>query len=132
MSRNVRRVIGTPLLAALLLGSLAVPALAAGSPFKGLWVSIDDDGSIQLLSVSSGAEPTVVYEDFYASVCPGPAPKHWVAAGNGEIAGNVLSVTFRKSGCGTFGAGGYTDWYAYDAGADTLTDSYGIVWSRAP
>lgn len=117
--------------------SLAVPAVslaAPGStPFAGRWTSEDFDGSHQTLVVSAGTQPSVVYQDFYASGCDtfaGPAT-HWVAAGNATIDGDVLIASFHKSGCGTFLQGGYEDLYFYDPGTDTLTDFVGIVWTRA-
>lgn len=117
----------------LLVGQILVAtALAAGSPFKGVWTSTDDDGSSQLLTISAGLTPAVVYQDFYASGCDrfgGPAV-HWVAAGAGEVDGDTMLVSFHKSGCGTFHMGGYDDVWTYDAGSDTLEDSFGIVWSR--
>jgi len=117
--------------------AVAIPAAAvaapAASPFAGTWISTDYDGSSQLLIVSGGARPSVVYQDFYASGCDrfaGP-DTHWVAAGPGTIDGDTLFAEFVKSGCGTFLQGGYTDWWVYDAGSDTLTDSAGIEWHRA-
>jgi hypothetical protein len=110
-----------------------VSASPAGNAFAGTWQSIDTDGSSQLLIVSAGSKPSVVYQDFYASGCDrfgGPAT-HWVGAGTGSIDGDLLEVWFHKSGCGAFLMGGYGDAYLYDAGADTLTDTFGIVWSRA-
>ncbi|MEO5703866.1 MAG: hypothetical protein ABIZ52_02245 [Candidatus Limnocylindrales bacterium] len=121
---------------AILTLALALPAgaLAAAptSSFTGSWVSTDYDGSHQTLVVSSGGRPSVVYQDFYASGCDsnaGPAT-HWVSAGTGAVEGDVLWISYRKSGCGTFLMGGYEDYYIYDAGSDTLTDSAGIVWTR--
>ena len=122
---------------ALALG-LAVPAgvlagPATGSGFTGRWESVDFDGSHQTLVVSAGARPSVVYQDFYASGCDtfgGPAT-HWVAAGKGSVEGDTLFVAFHKSGCGTFGHGGYEDVYLYDASLDTVSDLFGIVWTRA-
>jgi hypothetical protein len=55
-----------------------------------------------------------------------------VAAGEGSVDDATLSVAFRKSGCGTFGKGGYQELNSYDANTDTLTDSYGNVWVRFP
>ena len=124
--------------AGLLVLAMAMPAtsLAAAptSVFTGSWESTDvPDGSHQTLVVSTGARPSVVYQDFYASGCDTfsnlPAD-HWVAAGKGEAEGDTLWVVFKKSGCGTFLKGGYGDYYTYDSGTDTLVDSYGIIWSR--
>ena len=118
------------------LGTLFVVApvsAATSSPFTGNWVSTDTDGSHQTLSVSSGRSPSVVYQDFYASGCDnfgGPAT-HWVAAGKGTVDGDTLWVGFHKSGCGRFEQGGYGDVYVYDAGTDTLVDTFDITWYRA-
>jgi len=123
------------LLVAGLTFSLAVaasPVSAAGSQFSGVWTSTDYDGSTQMLIVSGGARPSVVYQDFYASGCDtfaGPAT-HWTAAGKGSIDGDTLWVEFHKSGCGTFLMGGYGDVYGYDSGSDTLLDAAGITWYR--
>ena len=119
---------------ALSLAMLATPVSAASTPFAGVWTSTDiPDGISQMRTVSAGSRPSVVYQDFYASGCDtfgGPAT-HWVGAGRGEVEGDTLIAFFHKSGCGTFGKGGYVDVYDYDSGSDTLTDSFGIVWSRA-
>lgn len=118
--------------------SLALPAAvlaapAVGSQFAGTWESTDFDGSHQTLSVSAGAAPSVVYQDFYASGCDnhGNPSSHWVGAGRGSVDGDTLYITYHKSGCGRFLQGGYEDWYVYDAGSDTLTDSFDIVWTRS-
>jgi hypothetical protein len=121
---------------ALLIVALGLPAMtlaAQSSPFTGTWTSTDYDGSHQTLVVSAGARPSVVYQDFYANGCDtfgGPAT-HWVAAGAGTVDAGVLYAAFHKSGCGSFLQGGYEDWFAYEAGDDTLTDSFGIVWTRS-
>ena len=125
------------ILAALVLVT-AIPATVLAkpstSPFDGTWVSEDYDGSAQLLLVAGGGHPSVVYEDFYANGCDtygGPAT-HWVSSGRGSIDGDTLYVDFYvKTGCGTFLLHeGYSDWYVYDGGSDTLTDSFGITWYR--
>ena len=111
-------------------GAIAAPATSA---FTGSWESVDTDGSHQTLVVSAGARPSVIYQDFYANGCDrfgGPAT-HWVAAGKGSVEEGTLFVLFHKSGCGRFLQGGYEDWFAYQAGTDTLQDSFGIVWTRS-
>lgn len=128
-----RLVLGIAVLSLALALPAASFAAAPTSPFTGSWVSTDYDGSHQTLVVSTGQRPSVVYQDFYASGCDnyaGPAT-HWVGAGTGSVDGDVLSASFRKSGCGAFGMGGYEDFYVYDAGTDTLTDSWDIVWTRS-
>ena len=132
MKRRLSSIAGALILA------IAIPAAAlaapATSPFTGSWVSTDvPDGSHQTLVVSAGARPSVVYQDFYASGCDSfselPAT-HWTASGTGEVEDGTLWVSFHKSGCGRFAQGGYGDYYTYDSGTDTLTDSFGIVWTR--
>jgi hypothetical protein len=122
---------------AALVVALAIPGVAVATPaattFTGTWVSTDYDGSTQLLIVSGGSRPSVVYQDFYASGCDtfaGPAT-HWVAAGTGSVEDDFLFIEYHKSGCGTFLQGGYGDFYVYDSGSDTLEDSVGIIWTRA-
>lgn len=126
------------IIAAALVLALAIPgsslAAAPTSPFTGSWETTDfPDGSHETLVVSSGARPSVVFQDFYASGCDTfsnlPAT-HFTAAGKGEVDGNTLWVGFHKSGCGTFLLGGYGDYYDYNAGDDTLTGSDGIIWTR--
>lgn len=127
------RLLRAQVAALLLIQALILPALGAGSPFKGQWTSTDSDGSTQRLIVSSGATPSVVFEDFYASSCArfGPAT-HWVSSGKGELDGNDLIVAFHNSGCGTFSIGAYDDFWTYQSGSDTLLDSVGITWTRLP
>jgi hypothetical protein len=127
--------VGGLLAAALLVGVLAGPATAAGSGFMGVWVSTDPvDGSSQMLSISGGSAPSVVYQDAFASYCDrnGFPSTHWVAAGHGTIDGTVMLVEYHKSGCGVFGQGGYSDVLVYNGGTDTLVDGSGVTWSRAP
>jgi len=126
-----RLLITTGLVLSLALAAAPVSA-ASSSPFAGVWTSTDYDGSSQMLTVSAGSSPSVVYQDFYANGCDtfaGPAT-HWTAAGEGSIDGEVMEVGFHKSGCGTFGNGGYGDLYFYDSGSDTLVDAFGITWYR--
>ena len=128
-----RLIIGIAILSLALALPAASFAAAPTSSFTGTWVSTDGDGSHQTLVVSAGNRPSVVYQDFYASGCDnfgGPAT-HWVGAGTGSVDGDVLYVSFHKSGCGAFLMGGYEDYFTYDAGTNTLTDSFGIVWTRS-
>ncbi len=122
--------------AAVLMLAIAATPVSAASPassFTGNWTSTDTDGSSQMLKVSGGSSPSVVYQDFYASGCDnaGVPPTHWTAAGRGFIEGDTLWVPFHKSGCGSFLQGGYLDVYIYDGGSDTLEDGFGITWYRA-
>ena len=129
----MRRVLSI-LVGTLLLGQLMITtASAAGpGPFKGVWTSTDTDGSTQLLIVSSGATPSVTFEDFYASACDrfGGPSTHWVSNGEGSVDGDLLIVSFHKSGCGSFTIGAYDGFWSYQAGSDTLIDPDDIVWTR--
>ena len=122
---------------ALSLAMVASPvgaAPAVGSQFAGMWVSTDPgDGSTQTLQVGAGASPRVTYQDFYASSCDnnGSPSTHWVAAGRGWVSDDLLEIVYHKSGCGLFSIGEYYDYYEYNAGADTLTDSSGTTYYRA-
>lgn len=118
---------------ALFIGAAPVSAAPQATSFTGIWTSTDTDGSSQMLIVSSGSSPSVVYQDFYASGCDnaGVPTTHWTASGRGVIDGDTLWIEFHKSGCGRFLQGGYGDYYTYDGGSDTLLDSFGITWYRA-
>lgn len=117
----------------LAIGASPVSAARPATGFTGIWTSTDYDGSTQMLIVSSGSSPSVVYQDFYASGCDnaGVTTTHWTAAGRGFVDGDTLLVSFHKSGCGWFIQGGYDDGYTYDGGSDTLEDLAGITWHRA-
>ena len=122
-------------LAAAGLLALAPVVSAAGSAFSGTWVSIDtDDGSTQMLAVGRGSSPAVTYHDFYASSCfnGGSPSTHFVATGRGTVDGDVMWVDFRNGGCGRHKIGPFGLAFIYDAGADTLTDDFGITWFRSP
>ena len=148
-------------LAALVAGSAVVasvaPAFAAGSAtgFTGRWIAIDcatwwespnpvdcgvwGDGSAMTMTIGPGATPAVIYQDTFASVCAnnGSPSTRWVAAGTGTYEDTFLVVTFTKSGCGTFGMGGYEAQLYHDPGSDTIWedpdgDGWGTNWHRAP
>jgi hypothetical protein len=137
----------------------AVPTAGAiaGSPatgFTGHWESIDcatseigevdcsvaGDGSTMTLVIGPGQAPHAVLRDSYATVCAenGSANTRWVAAGTGEYEDIFLWLTFSKSGCGTFGMGGYGGVQLYhDPGSDTIWsdpdgDGWGNMWFRTP
>ena len=130
-----KRLLGLAVTAHLVTAMLlaVAPVAAAGSAFAGTWTSIDNDGSFQMLTVSGGNAPSVTYQDFFASSCQrdGSPSTHWVSAGQGTVDGDTLFVDFHKSGCGRLTIGAYADAYTYDAGSDTLTDTFGIVWERS-
>lgn len=112
---------------------LAAPASAAGGTLAGTWTSVDTDGSAQTLSiVGSGrhAYSVIYYDESATSACGGnPA----LVTGPGFVDGNDL-VTAGPLVClpgGNVFRSRITLGYAYDAGSDTLTDDFGIVWHRA-
>jgi hypothetical protein len=110
-------------------------ASAATSSFAGRWTSTDPgDGSAQALMVSAGSAPSVTFQDYFASSCAnhGSPATQWTSAGQGEVDGDYLLVTFHKSGCGPFSIGEYEDLFVYDADTDTLMDLSGTVWHRNP
>ncbi|KRE99256.1 hypothetical protein ASG88_16175 [Nocardioides sp. Soil777] len=119
------------LVAGLVVGLAAPPALAAQGTLAGTWSSIDTDGSSQTLTVTgsgNGAYAMSLFDDA-ATLCGG-APAR--ATGSGRVEEDRLlsrvSVVCLPGGNllrGVIGIG-----YTYDAGADTLTDDFGVVWSR--
>jgi hypothetical protein len=133
MRRLLTGVVTLALAATALLAT--VPAVAAAaSDFSGTWVSTDSDGSTQALSVGRGASPAVTYLDFYANSCAtaGSPSTQFVANGRGSIDGASMWVDFRNGGCGRHKLGAFGLEFLYDGGSDTLTDSFGITWSRFP
>ena len=156
-SREIRSAV----VAAFIAGSAVVASIApaaAASPatgFTGRWTAIDcatwwespnpvdcgvwGDGSALTLTIGPGERPAATFQDAYASVCAngGSPSTRWIAAGTGEYGGIHLWLTFSKSGCGTYGMGGYGGVQLYhDPGSDTLwegvgDDGWGIVWYRA-
>jgi hypothetical protein len=152
----VTRRLVAPTVIALLVAFIATPAsAAASSAYTGNWISTDcaswwedahldcqqwGDGSFMTLHIGVGDAPRAVYRDSYASVCAnnGSPSTRWVAAGSGEYDDIFLWLTFTKSGCGTFGDGGYGGvQLSTDVGSDTMWededgDGWGITWYRAP
>jgi hypothetical protein len=128
--RRLPLVIVSVALAAL---SLAPAVSAASTPFAGVWVAIDTDGSSQMLIVSGGSAPTVTYLDSNASVCAndGSGPTHFTANGRGSLVvepdGTVdgLLVQFANGGCGA-GRSEFPAFYFFEAGS--LTDNFGNNW----
>ena len=133
----MRRIVTRALASWLLLAGLLVlaPAVsAADGGFAGTWVSIDGDGSTQTLAIGRGSNPSVTYQDFYASSCAddGAPSTHFVATGRGTIDGDWLGVEFRNGGCGRQMIGPFGLGFTYHGGRDTLTDDFGITWYRFP
>jgi hypothetical protein len=136
---------------------MSVAGAIASSPatgFTGTWEAIDcatseigevdcsvaGDGSTMELVIGPGSTPRAIFQDTYATACAdnGNANTRWVAAGTGEYDDIFLWLTFSKSGCGTFGKGGYGGVQLYhDPGSDTIWwdadgDGWGNLWYRTP
>jgi hypothetical protein len=120
------------LVVGLVAGLGAPPAVAAQGSLAGSWTSIDTDGSNQTLTITGSGHrvyATSLFDDS-ATLCDG-APA--MATGSGTVVEEEL-FTRVSAVClpggnllrGVIGIG-----YVYDAGTDTLTDDFGIVWSRA-
>jgi len=156
--KRIRSGVAATLVAGSVLAGLASPVLAGSGAtgFTGHWTTVDcaqwwedphvvncelwGDGSRLTLAIGPGVTPTVVFQDFFASVCAnnGSRSTRWIAAGTGEFDEAFLWPTYTKSGCGTFGMGGYGgDALYHDPGSDTLWedpdgDGWGYVWHRVP
>ena len=124
----------------LLIALLAVsPVGAKPNPFVGVWVSTDTDGSNQRLTVGGGPgnAHNVRYYDDGATVCGlDPVTGDFLSAararGRLSASGTTLSgdldlycLTSPPEFNGT-----YFLVFEYDASTDTLTDGFGVVWSR--
>jgi hypothetical protein len=108
-------------------------ASAASGALAGTWTSIDNDGSTQTLDITGSGRHaySMVYVDESAtSACDGNPAQ---VSGPGYVEGEDLVMV----GSLVCLPGGndlrtrITLFFDYDAGADTLTDSFGIVWERA-
>ena len=108
---------------------------AGGSPFNGIWTSIDTaDGSHQTLVVGSGANPTVQFEDAMSLVCRamGDTSTLFQAEGSGTHDSLRLTVQFGESGCITWRIPPWEGTFDYNPASDTMRDHEGITWHRKP
>jgi hypothetical protein len=119
------------LVTSLVLG--APPATAAQGELAGTWTSIDTDGSNQTLNITwsgKGAYAVAYFDEAAGTLCGG-APA--MANGSGRVDGNTLftrgAAVCLPGGNLLHGVIGID--YTYDAASDTLTDNFGVVWSRA-
>ncbi len=119
-----------------LLGMLvAAPTVqAAPSPFTGLWISTDLDGSTQHLMVSGGTDVHVTYVDDFGTVCVNAGASSTVFRGSstGTVSGNTLTATFVSARCGDTWLSGTvgTTWvWTYDPSTDTIFDGV-VTWHR--
>jgi hypothetical protein len=118
-----------------------VPADEPKTPFVDTWVSTDQDGSTQTMKIRAsgqGAYEIVVHDDA-ASVCSG-APS--TMTGTGRLDGAMELVipspllTCDEGSDPQIQSGPPLEeqlrnlTFAHDPESDTLTDSFGVVWSR--
>ena len=114
------------------IGLSAAPAVAAQGDLTGTWTSIDGDGSNQTLTITgSGIRSYALFlVDDEATLCDTDPAR---ATGSARVEGNELfmraAVTCVPGGNHLRGV--IEIGFTYDGGDDTLTDSFGIVWSRA-
>lgn len=111
---------------------LAPSASAASGSLAGTWTSVDSDGSNQTLEIMGAgnhAYSMIYYDDSATNACDGDPAR---VTGPGFVDGNDLLM----AGAIVCLPGGnplrtrIDISYVYDAGTDTLTDAFGIVWQR--
>ena len=118
--------------AALLVGvGVGTAEAKQGGVFAGRWSSIDTDGSNQVLRVTGSGNGSygTVWHDDAASACGG-APTLFV--GSGHLDGDEL-VMFGALACqpgGNILRGVVPIGFSYDPSDDTLTDFFGVTWTR--
>jgi quercetin dioxygenase-like cupin family protein len=113
-------------------------APAAGGSIAGSWTSIDTDGSIQHLTITAigGGVYEFDYTDEGASVCGKDAnnrplyPAH--ATMRGSLQGNSVTADLAIM---CLGGSDVPPWtvtatFSYNVAEDTLSDSWGIRWTR--
>ncbi|MGH2674165.1 MAG: hypothetical protein ACRDKA_04480 [Actinomycetota bacterium] len=118
------------------------PADQPTGPFMGTWVSTDQDGSSQTMTIRASGEGAyeIVVHDDSASVCSG-APSTMTGTGRLDSATElfvpspVLACDDGSEPAAVSGPALQEQLrnltFAHDPAADTLTDSFGVVWSRA-
>ena len=133
MKRAALSLVTTVALVAASVGLTSTAASAATGALAGTWTSIDNDGSTQTLDITGAghqAYSMVYVDDVATSACDGDPAQ---IAGPGFTQGEDL-VMVGSLVClpgGNFLRTRITILFDYDAGADTLTDSFGIVWERS-
>ena len=105
---------------------------APSDPFKGVWTSTDTDESHQMLSFGgSGDTRAVHYFDAGASVCGWPEVVATATlVGQATVSGSSATADLVGQCNGTGQSLASTSTYTYDSGTNTLTDSFGVIWSR--
>jgi hypothetical protein len=118
--------------AGVVLAFLPATAWASTGGLAGSWTSVDNDGSLQTLDITGSGEKAysmVYYDESATGVCDG-APARVSGPGFVVDDGVVMFGTLVCQPGGNVLRSRLTLAYEYDAGTDTLTDSFGIVWSR--
>lgn len=120
------------ILVGLVVGLGASPAVAGQGSLAGDWASIDTDGSHQTLTITGSGRRVYAMSllDDAAGLCGG-APA--LATGSGSVEEHQLLMR-ASAVClpgGNALRGVISIGFVHDAGADTLTDDFGVVWSRA-
>ena len=116
----------------LVVGLGAPPAVAAQGELAGTWTSIDTDGSNQTLTITGSGNRVYAMSllDESASLCDG-APATAQGPGLAEEDQLFLRASAVCLPGGNVLRGVIEIGFSYDAGSDTLTDDFGVVWSRA-
>lgn len=113
--------------------AMAVPAVAnAATPadVNGTWTSVDIDGSNQIMDVrvNPANRARIVLHDDDGLICGGGSAL--IARGNGSLSGDVITVDYKIKCDNGLKATVTGITYAYGAATGTLTDNFGVVWSR--
>jgi hypothetical protein len=111
-------------------GRVATPAEQPTRFFLGRWTSTDADGSSQTMTILATGEETyemVLHDDF-----TGPCSGSSTDTGTGRLEGAgtlvIRSITMRCDDGRVLGSGDLI--FVHDPETDTITDDFGVVWSR--
>ncbi|MFN8375494.1 MAG: SH3 domain-containing protein [Anaerolineae bacterium] len=115
-----------------------VTEAAPGGTIAGSWTSTDLDGSKQhlVISLAGDNQYAMQYTDEGASVCGVDANNQPIypaeASATGALEGESITADFDFVcvGGGDPAPHVYTVVFTYDVETDSLTDSWGIIWSR--
>jgi len=101
-------------------------------PFKGVWTSIDTDGSNQRLSFGGNGDTRAVhYFDDGASACGWPAINVTATLiGKATVSGSSATADLAGQCNGTGQSLASTATFTYDSGTNTLSDTFGVTWHR--
>jgi hypothetical protein len=138
--RNKHVLLLASALSVFIAATLVIGASAANpDPFKGVWHSVDTDGSNQTMRVGGGPGVShhVVYYDDGASVCGFDADGNFLAAASavgalgvtGDTLSGLMPVYCLASPRYLWDLDAYFE-LTYQPGSDTLLDIHGVTWSR--